>query len=266
MIDAFPTPSADAVPWVTVDQMREVDRLMVEDLGISLVRMMENAGRSLAVAARAMLEGGVAGRRLTVLAGPGGNGGGGLVAARHLANAGAEVRVHLSLHEDAVTGVPAEQLAILRAMGVAVTGRPITAAVLRPAELVIDAVLGYGQRGAPRGPSAALVGATAGRRVLALDVPSGLDPDSGAMYEPGVRAEVTMTLAAPTHGLGAPRAAPAVGRLLVADISVPPALWSRVGAGPCAGAGLFDRGPIVAPATPPRIADSPASPRVPLSA
>ncbi|MGD9696145.1 MAG: NAD(P)H-hydrate epimerase [Thermoleophilia bacterium] len=265
MLDAFPTPSADAVPWVSVDQMREVDRLMVDELGVSLVRMMENAGRSLAVVARSMLGGGVAGRHVTVLAGPGGNGGGGLVAARHLANAGAEVRVDLSLREAAVAGVPAEQLAILRLMGVEVTDRP-TPATAGPTDLVIDAVLGYGQRGAPRGLAAALIEATAGRRVLALDVPSGLDPDSGAMHQPGVRAEVTMTLAAPTHGLGAPRAARAVGRLLIADISVPPALWPRVGAGPPAGAGLFDRGPIVALATPPRTADSPASRSVPLSA
>ena len=84
--DAFPGPlRADDVPWVSVDQMRQVDRLMVEDLGISLARMMENAGRSLAVVARAMLGGGAARRRVLVLAGAGGNGGGGLVAARHLA-------------------------------------------------------------------------------------------------------------------------------------------------------------------------------------
>jgi NAD(P)H-hydrate epimerase len=92
----FPRIDAQAVPWVSVEQMREVDRIMVEELGISLVRMMENAGRSLAQLARDLLDGDTRARSILVLAGPGGNGGGGLVAARHLASAGARVAVALS--------------------------------------------------------------------------------------------------------------------------------------------------------------------------
>src|SRR5215467_10182978 len=92
----FPAIDARAVPWLSVAQMREVDRIMVEELGISLVRMMENAGRSLAQVARELLGGDTAGRSILVLAGPGGNGGGGLVAARHLSAAGANVAVALS--------------------------------------------------------------------------------------------------------------------------------------------------------------------------
>lgn len=110
------TPALIVTPWVSVAQMREVDRLMVEGLGISLAR--ENAGRSLAVVARRMLGGGARGRRVLVLAGAGGNGGGGLVAARHLANAGADVDVGLATAPEELRGVPGEQLAILRAMGI----------------------------------------------------------------------------------------------------------------------------------------------------
>ncbi len=82
------------VPFITTDQMREVDRAMIEDFGISLVQMMENAGRNLAQLARQrFLDGDPRGRRVVVLAGTGGNGGGGLVCARRLHNWGAEVEV-----------------------------------------------------------------------------------------------------------------------------------------------------------------------------
>jgi NAD(P)H-hydrate epimerase len=93
---SFPAVDPSAVPWRSVEQMPEVDRTMVDDLGTSLVRMMENAGRSLAQVARELLGDRAAGRSVTVLAGPGGNGGGGLVAARHLNSAGAKVAVALS--------------------------------------------------------------------------------------------------------------------------------------------------------------------------
>jgi len=84
----FPSPGA-GVPAISVDQMREVDRLMVDEFGVTLLQMMENAGRSLAVLARDRFLGNYAGgKRVTVLAGSGGNGGGGMVCARRLANWG----------------------------------------------------------------------------------------------------------------------------------------------------------------------------------
>lgn len=233
-------PDTRQVPWVSVDQMREIDWLMVEDVGVSLVRMMENAGRSLAWVARELLGGDAAGRPVTVLAGTGGNGGGGLVAARHLANAGAAVTVLPARPPGAFTGIPAEQLAIVQALRL-----PVLAPDAPPpaAELIIDALLGYGQLGAPRGAVADLVSTASGSRVLALDVPTGVDPDSGRLLAPAIRAEVTMTLAAPKRGLGAPGASSAVGRLLLADISVPHSLWGRVGAE--VEPGVFARGPVV---------------------
>jgi len=79
----IPVIEASAVPWLSTAEMRAVDDVMVREFGIELKQMMENAGRNLAVLARLLLGGSVAGRGVTVLAGPGGNGGGGLVAARH---------------------------------------------------------------------------------------------------------------------------------------------------------------------------------------
>src|SRR5262245_22407338 len=222
----FPAIDARAVPWLSVEQMREVDRIMVEELGISLVRMMENAGRSLAQVARELLGGDIAGRSIVVLAGPGGNGGGGLVAARHLTVAGARVAIALSAPGARFAAVPAEQLAIARELAIPVhetsdpPGEP---------ELVVDALLGYSQRGEPRGQAAELIRWSAGRRVLALDVPSGLELVGGTLHAPHVSAEATMTLAAPKTALAGPDAAGAVGRLLLADISVPALVYERLG-------------------------------------
>jgi NAD(P)H-hydrate epimerase len=214
------------VPWLSVEQMREVDRIMVEELGISLVRMMENAGRSLAQLARDLLGGDTAGRSIVVLAGPGGNGGGGLVAARHLTVAGAKVEVALSAPAERFAPVPAEQLAIVRRIGI--PDHEGSESLGEP-ELVLDALLGYSQHGAPRGATAELVGWSAGRRVLALDVPSGLELASGTLHTPHVVAEATMTLAAPKTALAIPDAAEAVGRLFLADISAPALVYERLG-------------------------------------
>ena len=82
------------LPFITTDQMREVDRAIVEDYGVLLIQMMENAGRNLAhLARRRFLDGDCRGRHVVVLVGSGGNGGGGLVCARHLHNWGSTVSV-----------------------------------------------------------------------------------------------------------------------------------------------------------------------------
>jgi NAD(P)H-hydrate epimerase len=222
------------IPTVTVDQMREVDRLMVEEMEISLLQMMENAGRCLATQARMMLGGEVRGKRVTVLAGRGGNGGGGLAAARRLFNWGADVSVILAQEAEGLRGVPAHQLAILRHMGVptreAERVRPDVGA-LGSAVLLLDALIGYSLRGAPREPIASLIRAanTAGPPVLALDIPSGLDGDSGEASEPTIRAAATLTLALPKAGLLQPAARAWVGELYVADISVPEVVYRRLG-------------------------------------
>jgi NAD(P)H-hydrate epimerase len=228
------------VPWLSVAQMREVDRLMVDELGISLVRMMENAGRNLAVLARRFLGGSADGRQVVVMAGPGGNGGGGLVAARHLAVAGARVAVRLATAVERLAPAPAEQLEILRRMNVDIAvGPPVDAP---DADLVLDALLGYSQSGDPRGNAAALIEWSATRRVLSLDTPSGLELTSGDIRRPAVCAEATLTLALPKSGLRAPGAADAVGALYLADISVPALVYKRLA---LPYASPFGAGPIV---------------------
>ncbi len=156
---------------------------------------------------------------MQVLAGSGGNGGGGLVAARHLANRGVEVAVTLT--RDDLTGVPGHQLAILNAMGVPV-GEP------READVIIDALLGYSLAGPPRGMALEWIwyaNESPGWK-LALDVPSGVDVDTGEAPGRAINCDATMTLALPKVGLDR---SPLVGDLWLADISVPPSVYAGMG-------------------------------------
>lgn len=230
------------IPWLTTAQMIEVDRAMMEDYRIDLVRMMENAGRNLAHLARARFLGGdPRGKRVAVLAGTGGNGGGALVAARRLHNYGAQVQVYVTKPDADFARVPGEQLDILRRMGLLI-GRTEDITQSRQPDLVLDGVIGYSLRGAPRGAAADLIrwANAAGAPILALDAPSGVDTTTGAVFEPAIRATATMTLALPKVGLRAPGVAAQVGELYLADISVPPELY----AGPALGLTV---GPIFAP-------------------
>lgn len=217
----------DPVPVVTAAQMREVDRIMVEDLGISILQMMENAGRAFAELTRIQLSG-LSGRRVVVLAGRGGNSGGGMAAARRLAIWGAEVRVVLAHADAALAEPPARQLASLRAMGVPVHGPAEAASLLHQADVVLDALLGYSVDGPPREPEAGLIRTanSHGLPILSLDLPSGLHPDHGVPYDPTIRATRTLTLALPKVGLLRPEAARSVGELWLADISVPPHVYA----------------------------------------
>jgi len=222
-----PTYSGD-LPHLTTEQMVEVDRAMIEVFGIELMQMMENAGRCLAHLARVRFLGGdPRGRRVVVLAGTGGNGGGALVCARRLHNYGAAVRVHVTRSDEAFSPVPAHQLRTVRRMGVPVAiGAPEDGA--ETPDLVVDGVIGYSLRGAPRGTAGDLIG-WANEQVtptLALDAPSGIDTTTGTVFEPAIRATATMTLALPKEGLRAPGVEAHVGELYLGDISVPPKLYA----------------------------------------
>jgi NAD(P)H-hydrate epimerase len=221
------------IPFLTTDQMREVDRAMIEDYHIELIQMMENAGRNLAdLARRRFLAGDPRGQTVLVLAGSGGNGGGGLVCARRLHNWGAQVQVFTTRPDDGYQGVPAHQLDVLRRMGVPISP---AAAVngLPAADLIVDAIIGYSLSGAPRGTAAALIrwANAHGASILSLDTPSGLDTTTGQVFDPVIRASATLTLALPKEGLQAPAPPALVGELYLADISVPPGLYNGPGLG-----------------------------------
>ena len=217
------------VPFITADQMREVDRLMIEEYGILLVQMMEHAGSQLAHLARSrFLDGDPRGKRVLVLSGTGGNGGGGLVCARRLHSWGAHVTVHLSEPASELSEIPLHQFAALERPAVEVKA-PTGEVALAEADLIVEALIGYGLRGAPAGNSAALIRVANlhGAPALALDVPSGLDSTTGVVHDPTIRATATMTLALPKTGLGAESARTNTGELYLADIGVPPELYAE---------------------------------------
>lgn len=217
------------LPAVSADQMRQLDQLAVDKYQVELIQMMENAGRGCAeLARRECLGGFVEGQHILILAGPGGNGGGGLVAARRLHNWGAQVILKLATPVEQLSTVTRHQLDALHAVGIG----PFTARHSWPTttELVIDALLGYSLQGAPRPPFDEFI-----RRannyaapILALDLPSGLDPDSGKAHQPAIRASKTLTLALPKIGLLQPKAADYVGDLWLADVSLPPAVLKEL--------------------------------------
>ncbi|MEL6403522.1 MAG: NAD(P)H-hydrate epimerase [Chloroflexota bacterium] len=217
------------VPYLTTAQMIEVDRTMIEDFKIELIQMMENAGRNLAHLARnRFLGGNPQGKWVVIMAGTGGNGGGALVCARRLHNYGADVQVYITAEDNKFTPIPAHQLTILRQMTVPIALGATIADAYTP-DLVIDGIIGYSLKGAPRGTAKTMIewANSQDAPVLSLDAPSGVDTTSGTVYAPAISATATMTLALPKEGLRQAGVEKQVGELYLADISVPPALYAR---------------------------------------
>ncbi len=224
----------DNVPYLTTKQMIEVDRAMIEDYQIQLIQMMENAGRNLAHLARIrFLVNDPRGKRVVVLVGTGGNGGGALVCARRLHSYGAQVQVYITKPDTAFTRIPAHQLNILRRMNVPIAFADVLqdARTLKSVtdDLIIDGIIGYSLQGAPRGTAADLIrwANAQSAPILALDAPSGVDTTTGTVFEPAIKAAATLTLALPKEGLRVPGVAVQVGDLYLADISVPPELYAE---------------------------------------
>lgn len=239
----FPTLS-HALPSVTADEMAEVDRIMVDELGVDLLQMMENAGRNLAHLVRErFMSGDAVGSSVTVLAGRGGNGGGAMAAARRLQLWGSEVSIVCVGGSTELDPAPARQLRIAREVGVAIQSDEVA---LDPEDIVIDGLIGYSLRDTPRGRAAELIEWANSRcaPTVSLDVPSGFDSSSGVARMPIILASATLTLAMPKSGLFDPRHGEIVGEVYLGDIGVPDELFERIGAGAVPTA-TFSRGDVV---------------------
>jgi len=210
---------------VSRHQMLEIDGIAVEESSPSLLQMMENAGRSLAGLVVRSLGTDASTATVLVVAGKGGNGGGGICAARHLATRVGQVDLCL-LDADGLSQAARNQLQIYQST----EGREVPLAALpTPAgyAIVVDAVIGYSLRGAPQGKAERAIrwiGASGGR-VISLDLPSGVDADSGDTPGAFVSAEATLTLHLPKPGL----ASRAAGALWVADLGIPVGVTRRAG-------------------------------------
>jgi len=216
------------VVYVTAEEMRRIDDVTIREFQVDVVMLMENAGRATATLARQMLQGTTTGKRVACLVGGGNNGGDGMVAARHLANWGAEVEVIVGTTKDRMKNVPLGQLHILEKIGIPTLLNDYT---LGDYDLLIDGLIGYGLEGNPRDRVAMMIkdANVSGRLILALDVPSGMNATSGEAYDPCIKAAATLTLALPKTGFLAPSASRYFGDLYLADISIPRKVYQSFG-------------------------------------
>ena len=216
----------------TAEQMRDFDRRAEQEFGVPSIVLMENAGRRVFEAVCGML-GSVRGKRVTVVAGAGNNGGDGFVAARHLRDAGAEVSVFLLGDPTSVKGDAKINLDMLLKTGFAVKSVRSASELEAPlthSHTIVDAIFGTGLRGEVRGLPAEAIQAinASGRPVVAVDVPSGLDADTGRILGVCINADRTVTFALPKIGLLTYPGASCVGQLVVADIGIPHQLYDEI--------------------------------------
>jgi ADP-dependent NAD(P)H-hydrate dehydratase / NAD(P)H-hydrate epimerase len=208
------------------DQIRLIEEEAVRDQALSLSELMERAGKAVAEEAAAML---TRGGRVVVFCGRGNNGGDGFVAARLLAGKNYAVEVVMLAEATELTGPAATAFwSIAETDAVKKTAfndRPLTP----PADLIIDAVLGFGLTGPVRGAAAKAVETinAAGAPVLSVDIPSGVDSDTGAVRGAAVRAAATVTFTLPKAGMALYPGLDHVGKLRVADIGIDKSIVSR---------------------------------------
>lgn len=221
--------------------LHELDRRAVEEYHIPILVLMENAGRAVAHAALRHVATAAAKRRVLILAGPGNNGGDGLVAARYLHNAGIALTILLLTPREHYKDAAATQLAIVEAMKLHIETLSPGHAELRdwlvealPEDLLIDALFGTGLSRPPDGLAAEVIAAVnkSGHPILAVDIPSGLDCDTGlpagapAGDAAGSVAVKTVIRAAETVSFcgskaGFPKARHFTGKVTIADIGAP---------------------------------------------
>lgn len=253
---------------VTAQQMRQLDQKTIEELGIPAIALMENAGRAIAEEIIALCKRrkervdtpdsrqrsihseamGVPGfaisgdssltldsagaERWLVLVGKGNNGGDGLAAARHLCEAGIAVTLVYAVPPESLTGEAALQRDAAAAMGLSAVVYGRDRLDFAAYSGILDALLGTGASGAPRGTYADLIAAAngSGNQIVSADIPSGLDADTGMTHEPCIHASVTVCLAFLKRGLLQYPGAAAAGHVVVRSIGIPTSLAQQTGA------------------------------------
>ncbi len=224
----------NALRVATGAEMSAIDREAIEAYGIPEAALMERAGFEVAAGVRSLLGGSAAGARVYVLCGGGNNGGDGFVAARYLSNWGARVEVGLAVAPARLRGASGAFFKVLDRMGVPVApaeGEALDAA-LAGADIVVDAILGTGFKAPLREGVARITGRVnaSGRPVLAVDIPTGVEADTGAASADAIRAQATVTFGLPKVGHLVGEGRECTGALHVAEIGFPRALLSGEGA------------------------------------
>ena len=223
--------------YLTRNQVRELDRRAIEEFGVPGVVLMENAGRSAAEILLSILlplpasGRGAGGEGIVICCGKGNNAGDGFVIARHLDNHGVPVRVLLFAQSADLTGDAAINFRIIERAGLPIRIQPAMtelSAIFAKAAWLVDALFGTGLTGAVRPPFDQIIHLmnASGKPILAVDIPSGLDCDSGVPLGPTVRATHTVTFVAEKTGFANSAARDYLGQVHVADIGVPRVLLS----------------------------------------
>jgi NAD(P)H-hydrate epimerase len=222
------------IPCVTVNEMKKIDHFMINAYHVELLQMMENAGTALASLAYQQI-GDPVKKKIVILAGRGNNGGGGLVAARRLSNWCANVVVIQPYGQ--MKDIAGAQMQSVKQLDVRILSYsdpsqlPLICQDLKRADIILDALIGYGLSGNPQGVTKDLIECAnqSSTEIISLDVPSGLNSDTGQPGEPCIEANMTLTLALPKEGFLSPCAKSYLGELFLADISVPPSLYKHLG-------------------------------------
>ena len=212
-------------------EMRNIDKLAINDFGVPEIVLMENASREIARGVEDMLSG-LKGKRICILAGTGNNGGDALAAARHLANAGSKVKIFIlgkqekltpsaKINYDIVTNMEIE----LHFLSTQKDWEKLKV-VLKYSDGILDGIMGTGFKGELRETTQRLIDMAndSGLPILAIDVPSGVDADTGQIMGTAIQAAATVTLGLPKWGTLFSQGAVNVGKLTVDGIGIPQVL------------------------------------------
>ena len=230
---------------VTPKQMNEMDRLSIDHIGIPGIVLMENAALSVVNEILKTI-GDAAGKKITIFAGKGNNGGDAFAVARHLYNICAEVFIYVTVSKNQITKDAAINLSILEKMGATVTELSDPSAAvpqieesvlmdlqnnIKTSEIIIDGIFGTGLKGEVGGLSAKIIELinNSGKYVIAIDIPSGICAESGQVLGVGVKAHKTVTFAFPKIGEVIHPGCEYAGELIVSDIGIPRIISENIG-------------------------------------
>lgn len=221
-------------PHVSAKKMQLIDALMVKEAGIPVLQMMELASLDIALLAKELSKKG----KMAILCGKGNNGGDGITAARHLSNFGFSPLIILPFPKKSLKGIPKHQLEIVKKMGIPILSMPKDrkriSREIRKSGLIIDSLIGYNLKGNPRKHFAELIemANSSKKKVLAVDIASGLDATTGKAFKPCIKANYSLALTLPKTGMFKGEGKRASGKIFVGYLSIPGRIFLKAGIKP----------------------------------
>ncbi len=211
----------------TREEIREIDRASVEDYGISVNVLMENAGRAVCTAVVGKFP---KAQKIAVICGGGNNGGDGFVAARHLAGKKKKVTVYTSRKIAKYSKQPLENLNSADKSGIPIVEIDANPSKISPCDLIVDALLGTGLESEVRKSDADLIDFINNSKCprLSVDIPSGIDANTGALLGKAVKADATVTFVVPKIGISVHPGVEYAGEIFVAGITTPHHLEEKI--------------------------------------